>query len=118
MNHKVLFSEGEGVVDIDKIIPEIVEYLRPLRPDKIILFGSYAYGKPNEESDIDLLLVKDIDKHKARDYLVEAQLRVRDLIAKYKVGFDFLVAGDAFLKNRKDFFYQKEILEKGKVLYE
>src|ERR1700729_749132 len=27
------------------------------QPDKIILFGSYAYGKPNEESDVDLLVI-------------------------------------------------------------
>ena len=27
------------------------------RPDKIILFGSYAYGKPHEESDVDLLII-------------------------------------------------------------
>jgi len=27
-------------------------------PDKIILFGSYAYGAPNDKSDIDLLVIK------------------------------------------------------------
>src|ERR1700691_3587345 len=27
------------------------------KPDKIILFGSYAYGTPNEDSDVDLLVV-------------------------------------------------------------
>ena len=27
------------------------------QPDKIILFGSYAYGKPHEESDVDLLVI-------------------------------------------------------------
>ena len=47
------------MVDIEKIKVEIVERLKPLDPDKIILFGSYAYGTPNEDSDIDLFLVKD-----------------------------------------------------------
>ena len=46
------------MVDIEKIIPEIIEALKPLDPDKIILFGSYAYGKPNKDSDIDLFLFK------------------------------------------------------------
>ena len=35
-------------------------------PDKIILFGSYAAGNPNNDSDIDLLIIKDTDlpRHK------------------------------------------------------
>jgi len=45
------------MVDIEKIKHEIVERLKPLDPDKIILFGSYAYGTPNEDSDIDLYVV-------------------------------------------------------------
>ena len=36
----------------------IVERLKPLNPDKIILFDSYAYGTPMEESDIVLCLLK------------------------------------------------------------
>jgi len=46
------------MVDIEVLKHEIVERLKPLKPDKIILFGSYAYGTPNDESDIDLFLVK------------------------------------------------------------
>jgi len=47
-------------IDIEKLKEEIVERLKPLNPDKIILFGSYAYGTPNEDSDIDLFLLKDV----------------------------------------------------------
>jgi uncharacterized protein len=40
------------------LLEEIVERLKDgLHPDKIILFGSHAYGKPNDDSDIDLLIV-------------------------------------------------------------
>ncbi len=42
------------MINIEKIKLEIVERLKPLKPDKIILFGSYAYGTPTEHSDIDL----------------------------------------------------------------
>ena len=45
------------MVDIAKIEREIVERIGPLSPDKIILFGSYAKGTPNEDSDIDLYVV-------------------------------------------------------------
>ncbi len=51
------------MVDIELLKHEIVERLKPLDPDKIILFGSYAYGTPTEESDIDLFLVKDTKVH-------------------------------------------------------
>lgn len=45
------------MVDIEILKHEIVERLKPLDPEKIILFGSYAYGTPTEESDIDLYIV-------------------------------------------------------------
>ena len=96
----------------------IVEKLKPLNPDKIILFGSYAYGTPNEDSDIDLFIIKNLDKKKVRDYKLKLRKQVRDLISKYKIGFDFVVADNGFLKDRSDYFYKKDILEKGKVIYE
>jgi predicted nucleotidyltransferase len=37
------------------------------RPRKIILFGSYAYGNPDEASDVDLLVVKDLAESVLRD---------------------------------------------------
>ena len=45
------------MIDIEKIKPLIIKRLKPLKPNKIILFGSYAYGTPNENSDIDLYVV-------------------------------------------------------------
>ncbi len=40
---------------------EIVKRLKPLNPEKIILFGSYAYGTPNKDSDLDLYVVTNDD---------------------------------------------------------
>ena len=45
------------MIDIEKLKPQIVKALMPLEPEKIVLFGSYAYGVPNEDSDIDLYIV-------------------------------------------------------------
>jgi len=45
----------------DALKKEIIERLKPLHPEKVILFGSYAYGKPNKDSDIDLLVVTQDD---------------------------------------------------------
>ncbi|WP_201766933.1 nucleotidyltransferase domain-containing protein [Chrysiogenes arsenatis] len=47
-------KKRKNMINIEKIKLEIVERLKPLKPDKIILFGSYAYGTPTEHSDIDL----------------------------------------------------------------
>jgi predicted nucleotidyltransferase len=49
------------MINIEELKPLIIERLKPLNPDKIILFGSYAYGTPNEDSDIDLYVVTNDD---------------------------------------------------------
>jgi uncharacterized protein len=36
---------------------KIIEALKPLDPEKVILFGSYAYGNPHQDSDIDLYII-------------------------------------------------------------
>ena len=45
------------MIDIKKIKKEIVKRVKPLNPEKVILFGSYAYGIPTEDSDIDIYIV-------------------------------------------------------------
>ena len=105
------------MVDIETIKDEIVEALKTLKPDKIILFGSYAYGKPNNESDIDLYLVKDVEKENIREYKLEARKALRELIFQYDIGFDILNSSQEFLNSRDDYFYKIDILQKGKVIY-
>jgi len=106
------------MVDIEKLKPEIIKRLKPLNPDKIILFGSYAYGKPNEDSDIDLFLLKDNLKN-SRNYTLEARKRLRDIIMNYKTnGIDIISASTEFINSKDDYFYKVDILQNGKVLYE
>ncbi|MDQ7047618.1 MAG: nucleotidyltransferase domain-containing protein [Sulfurovum sp.] len=105
------------MIDIEKLKPLIVEALLPLKPDKIILFGSYAYGNPNENSDIDLFLIKD-DLDDLDTYEVKAHMQMYELIRKHHIGFDVLSASSKYVNNRDDYFYKVDILEKGKVLHE
>ena len=105
------------MIDIEVLQEEIVQRLKPFDPDKIILFGSFAYGNPHEESDIDLFLLKNIDKKEVRKYKTKLRKSVRDLVFKHQVGFDFIVANEEFMRNREDYFYKVDILEKGKVIY-
>ena len=48
---------------------EIIERLKPLDPEMVVLFGSYANGEPNENSDIDLYIVTkdDLMPHSWKD---------------------------------------------------
>jgi predicted nucleotidyltransferase len=102
------------MIDIAELKPLIVERLKSLNPDKIILFGSFAYGTPNENSDIDLFLVKDDEDNNIE---AKALVKLRDLMKKYAIGFDILSASSQFLEAREDPFYKHDVLSKGKVLY-
>ena len=107
------------MIDIEKIKFEIIERLKPLNPNKIILFGSYAYGTPNKESDIDLFLLKDdLEIKDLRYYEREATKNIMDLIFKYKIGFDILSAPTKYIEEREDYFYKVDILQNGRILYE
>jgi len=73
-------------MDINTIKKEIVEKLKPLKPEKIILFGSYAYGNPTEDSDLDLCVVKKSYKNRW-----EEKAKIRKLLKNIKKGKDILV---------------------------
>jgi len=100
-----------------KIITEIMDrILKGYKPNKVILFGSYAYGEPTEDSDIDLLIIKNTDKRPI-DRWVEVKRLLRDISRTFPVSP--LVYTEEEIEQRlavKDFFI-KEILEKGDVLY-
>lgn len=56
---------------VHKIANQLVPYLRVLlenfHPEQVILFGSYAYGDPNEHSDVDLLIIKPLGQSPVRE---------------------------------------------------
>jgi len=109
------------MVDIETLKSEIIERLKPLKPDKIILFGSYAYGLQNEDSDIDLFLIKDdLEVENIRNYKLELQKKLIDLQQKYLLGIDLFVDStkriEERIKNVKDQFYD-EVLTKGVKIY-
>lgn len=60
---------------IQAIVQRIVE---GYAPDRIILFGSYAYGTPTEDSDLDLLVVKANDNRKKWERVVAVRRAAAD----------------------------------------
>jgi len=82
-------------------------------PEKIILFGSYAYGMPHEDSDVDILVImparNQIDQACRIDRVCEADFPL-DLIVRTPRNMRWrLEEGDSFLR---------EIVARGIVLYE
>lgn len=99
------------------IIQKIVEKIRrEYRPEKIILFGSYSYGKPTAESDVDLFIIKESDKRRI-DRFCEVRRIIRGIkgISVQPVVFTKKEVAQR-LRLEDNFF--KEVLEKGEVLYE
>lgn len=104
-------------------IPLIVEKLLPTEPEKIILFGSYAYGEPNENSDIDILVVtKDETIPKSFTEKSMLYVQVSKMISDIKKNYpvDLIVHTKAMheLFIQKNSMFAKELISKGKVLYE
>ncbi|MEA2072082.1 MAG: nucleotidyltransferase domain-containing protein [Campylobacterota bacterium] len=109
------------MIDIEKIKLEIVEALMPLNPQKIILFGSFAYGTPNEESDIDLYVVTNDDLmpttwEEKSQITRKFSRKLRGL--RNNVAIDLIVhtkkMNEKFLELGSSF--SQEIIQKGKVL--
>jgi len=100
--------------EIDKLGRQIKE---KYKPEKIILFGSSIKGKITEDSDIDMLIIKETDK-KRNERFREVRALVRDL--ERRIPFSPLVYTPTEIEQRLNLgdFFIKEILKEGKVLYE
>jgi len=111
------------VLNIEKIKKDILQRLLPINPEKIILFGSYAYGNPDEHSDIDLYIVtKDnfIPKNYEEKNTIYMQVsrRLRDL--KEDIPVDIVIhtkqMHQKFLELNSSF--ARKIIKDGEKLYE
>ncbi|MBI4689172.1 MAG: nucleotidyltransferase domain-containing protein [Nitrospirae bacterium] len=97
--------------EIKRIKDKIVEQYRP---QKIILFGSYAYGKPDYDSDVDFLIIMPF-KGKGQYKAIEILEGISSSIP-----IDLLVRTPAQVKTRiaQNDFFMRRVLTKGKILYE
>ncbi len=108
-----------GFPPVAETLPEAVERIvAELNPEKIILFGSYAYGDPTPDSDVDLLVIMETKAKRAERYVaVSRLLRPRrfpvDIIVKTPREVE-----EAMLGGKDNSFFIREIVKKGKVLYD
>jgi predicted nucleotidyltransferase len=83
------------------------------QPEKIILFGSYAYGTPHAESDVDLLVIMPASN------AVNQAIRICRAFER-PFSLDLLVRTPNQVERglRDDDWFLREVIEKGKLLYE
>jgi predicted nucleotidyltransferase len=101
---------------VGETLPAAIERIvHELMPEKVVLFGSFAYGSPTADSDVDLLVILETSQSsKDRSWAVSRLLLPRpfpvDIIVKTPQEIALALArGDSFVR---------EILEHGMVLYE
>lgn len=99
--------------ELNKIVRRVID---TYKPEKIILFGSYAYGKPNADSDLDLLIIK-----KTSERFIDRLIHVRKIVSdpKRSIPFEPIVLTPDELEERLTIGDQfiKGIVTKGKILY-
>lgn len=92
----------------DKIVKEY-------KPEKIMLFGSYAWGKPHPDSDVDLFVMK-----RTNDSVIERHKRVGRLLFGCGIPIDVLIYTPSQVKRRLEMgdFLMRDIMFKGRLIYE
>jgi len=89
------------------------EIAAKFQPEEIILFGSYAYGKPGFDSDVDLLVVMP-----ARNELDKSVEILNALDPKFSVDLMVIRPKDLVWRLREGDWFLREIMCKGEVLHE
>lgn len=95
-------------------IEKIAETIKTkIKPNKIYLFGSYAFGKASNASDLDLLVIDDSSRDKNA-----LALEISKALFPRNFGLDLLVTSSEELKKKSQLNFWREITSKGKKLYE
>jgi len=105
-------TEGKVKETLNEMVNRLV---KAFNPERVILFGSYAYGKPTPDSDVDLLIIME-----SKLSPLERYIAVSKVLTPRVFPMDIIVRTPQEIEQRLrmgDFFI-KEILERGKVLYE
>ncbi|MCH8343744.1 MAG: nucleotidyltransferase domain-containing protein [Planctomycetes bacterium] len=103
------------MVDLADIQAYAHEIARRFKPQRIILFGSHADGEPDEDSDVDLLVVI----ADGGDPLGKA-MEISRALPHYGFALDLIVRDPDVLQRRieQHDWFLIDITEKGRVLYE
>ncbi len=96
-------------------IKEVAEKIgKKFQPEKIILFGSWAWGNPNDQSDVDLCIIQDTEQS-----IREVGRAIDDFVFPRPFPLDVIVYTPEQVERAlaKGDFFITAIVSKGKVLY-
>jgi predicted nucleotidyltransferase len=100
----------------DELLQEVTQRIvDALAPERVILFGSYAYGEPTPDSDVDLFIVMETEERSSRRRrAVSRSFRERPF------PMDIVVYTPAEVERSRECVdpFMHEVLNEGKVLYE
>ncbi len=99
----------------EELIQEIKNHIvRGVHPEKIILFGSYAYGTPTKDSDLDLLIILP-----TKEPMHKRIYRIRKLLSEFRIPKDIIVYTPEEVETWKNVSnaFITSIMKKGKILY-
>lgn len=104
------------MVESKQIIELAEQIVREHHPEQVILFGSYAYGTPNDNSDVDLLVILPFEGQPAR----KAAHILQTINISPRFSIDLLARTPEQVKQRleQEDFFMRQVIESGKVLYE
>lgn len=100
----------------DNLLKEIVSRIvNAVRPDKIVLFGSYAYGRPKAESDLDLLIIMNSNLPRYK-----RAISIYGALAGLLISKDILVYTPEEIEDWSEVHqaFITTAIRKGKVIYE
>jgi predicted nucleotidyltransferase len=124
MSRSIPKSDSRSVAEWTQLRPRVTESLlagivqrivEKFRVEKIVLFGSYAKGAPDRDSDVDLLVVMD-----SKEPMSQRIRRVTEVAKVRFLPMDIVVRTPAEIDERlaKGDFFIADILSTGKVLYQ
>jgi predicted nucleotidyltransferase len=110
-----LYLSKKKMIGKDKISEIVKKIASGYNPDKIILFGSYATGNPNEDSDLDLFVIKDSDLPRP-----QRTVQVRKMLYGSMIPIDLIVYTPKEIEESRGnkFSFVFKVLNTGKTLYE
>lgn len=106
-------TDSDTNATLNVIVRRIVE---SYQPEKIILFGSYAYGQPHSDSDFDLLIIK-----QTKERPIDRRVAVRTLLRPFKPrpAVSPIVVTQEEITERLEMGdpFAEEIVTRGRILY-
>ena len=107
-------TRGTAEVFLSQAVRRIVSAFPQVR--RIVLFGSYAYGKPTKDSDLDVLVVMP-----SRERWSDRARSLQALFPERPFPMDFIVRTPGEIRERLTSYFcpfTREVIRKGRVLYE